>query len=127
MKIVVLNGSPKGNLSTTLQYVRFMEKKFPGNSLQVFNIAHDIRKIETDETIFRGIIDGMKDADCILWAFPIYYFLVAAQYKRFIELIWERGVRLPSKTSTPLPSQHPFIYLTTWPTITFMQSAMTLK
>jgi multimeric flavodoxin WrbA len=92
MKIVVLNGSPKGNLSTTLQYVRFMEKKFPGNSFQVINIAHDIRKIETDETIFRGIIDGMKDADCILWAFPLYYFLVASQYKRFIELIWERGV-----------------------------------
>ena len=91
MKIVVLNGSPKGNLSTTLQYVRFMEKKFPANSFQVFNIAHDIRKIETDETIFRGIIDGMKDADCILWAFPLYYFLVAAQYKRFIELIWEKG------------------------------------
>jgi hypothetical protein len=51
MKIVVLNGSPKGNLSTTLQYVRFMEKKFPGNSFQVINIAHDIRKIETDETM----------------------------------------------------------------------------
>jgi multimeric flavodoxin WrbA len=69
-----------------------MEKKFPGNSFQVFNIAHDIRKIETDETIFRGMIDEMKDADCILWAFPLYYFLVAAQYKRFIELIWEKGV-----------------------------------
>jgi multimeric flavodoxin WrbA len=92
MKIVVLNGSPKGNLSSTLQYVRFMEKKLPGNSFLVFNIAHDIRKIETDETIFRGIIDGMKDADCILWAFPLYYFLVASQYKRFVELIWERGV-----------------------------------
>jgi multimeric flavodoxin WrbA len=93
MKIVILNGSPKGNLSTTLQYVRFMEKKFPGNSFQVFNIAHDIRKIETDETIFRGMIDEMNDADCILWAFPLYYFLVAAQYKRFIELIWEKGVK----------------------------------
>jgi multimeric flavodoxin WrbA len=92
MKIVVLNGSPKGNLSTTLQYVRFMEKNFPGNSFQVFNIAHDIRKIETDETIFRGMIDEMKDADCILWAFPLYYFLVASQFKRFIELIWEKGV-----------------------------------
>lgn len=28
MHIIVLNGSPKGELSITLQYVRYLEKKF---------------------------------------------------------------------------------------------------
>ncbi|MCX6006482.1 MAG: NAD(P)H-dependent oxidoreductase, partial [Chloroflexi bacterium] len=28
----------------------------------------------------------------VIWAFPLYVFLVASQYKRFIELIWENGV-----------------------------------
>ena len=29
MKIVILNGSPKGEFSLTLQYVHFIQKKFP--------------------------------------------------------------------------------------------------
>jgi len=91
MKIVVLNGSPKGIHSITLQYVSFLEKKYPQHTFQIFQIAHDIRKIEADEASFREIIDQVKEADALLWAFPLYYFLVSAQYKRFIELIWDRG------------------------------------
>jgi len=32
MKICVLNGSPKGRDSVTLQYVRFLELAFPGHT-----------------------------------------------------------------------------------------------
>lgn len=39
MKIIVLNGSPKGNLSITLQYIRFLEKKYPQHKFQIFNVA----------------------------------------------------------------------------------------
>ena len=30
MKITILNGSPKGDLSATLQYVNYIHKKIPG-------------------------------------------------------------------------------------------------
>ena len=33
----------------------------------------------------------MASADGVLWAFPVYTFLVHAHYKRFIELVLERG------------------------------------
>ena len=92
MKIVVLNGSPKGNLSVTLQYVLFIRKKFPQHELKVFNISQEIRKIETEQKAFQEIIDAVKSADGVLWAFPLYILLVHSNYKRFIELIWERGV-----------------------------------
>lgn len=92
MKIVVLSGSPKGNSSITFQYIRFLEKRFLQHSFQSFHAARDIGKIEADEALFHEIIDRVKEADAIVWAFPLYYFLVAAQYKRFIELIWERNV-----------------------------------
>jgi len=91
MKIIVLNGSPKGNKSITIQYIRFLEKKYPQHIFQISNIAQDIRKIEADETFFRETIDAINGADGVIWAFPLYYLLVSAQYKRFIELVWERN------------------------------------
>ena len=93
MKIAVLSGSPKGELSVTLQYVRFIQKKFPQHELKVINVSRDIQKIEKDEKLFAKIIDDVKNADGVLWIFPLYVLLVPSQYKRFIELIWERGAQ----------------------------------
>lgn len=90
MDIVVLNGSPKGELSITLQYVRYLEKKFPQHDFIVLHIARDLPKIENDPKRFAAIIDRIAKADVVLWSFPLYYLLVHAHYKRFIELIWER-------------------------------------
>jgi len=93
MKIAVLNGSPKGDLSVTLQYARFIQKKFPQHELKVFNISQTIRHLESDEKAFQKIVDEVRTSDGVLWAFPLYFLLVPAQYKRFIELIWERGAQ----------------------------------
>lgn len=91
MKIIVLNGSPKGNISVTMQYVLFIQKKFPQHELKTFNISQEIRKIEKDDKAFQKIIDEVRSSDGVLWAFPLYILLVPSQYKRFIELISERG------------------------------------
>lgn len=90
MNIIVLNGSPKGELSITMQYVRYLGKKFPQHEFRILHIARDIQQIEDDPQRFAAIIDQIAAADGILWGFPLYYLLVHAHYKRFIELIWER-------------------------------------
>ena len=90
MKITVLNGSPKGDLSVTLQYVHFIRQKYPQHEWKVFHIGSQIKKIEKDEKAFREIVDDVGSSDGVLWTFPLYYLLVSSQYKRFIELIWER-------------------------------------
>jgi len=92
MKIVVLNGSPKGDTSVTMQYVHFLQKKFPQHDLKILNIPQRIQAMEKDEEKFREIIGEVRSADGVLWAFPLYILLVHAHYKRFIELIFERGV-----------------------------------
>ena len=91
MNIVVLNGSPKGDLSVTLQYVRFAAKKLSDHSFQIFHVAQTIRKLEKDEKAFGDVMDAVKKADAVWWSFPLYYLIVCSQYKRFIELIFDRG------------------------------------
>jgi len=91
MKILVLNGSPKGDTSVTMQYVAFMQKKFPQHDFKIVNIAQQIKKIESDEHLFGEIAGEIKSADGVIWAFPLYVFLVHSNYKRFIELITERA------------------------------------
>jgi multimeric flavodoxin WrbA len=91
MKIAVLNGSPKGQTSVTMQYVHFLEQRFPEAEFKIFDVALKIKKMEKDDKAFQEIIGEIAAADAVLWAFPLYFLLVASQYKRFIELIFERN------------------------------------
>ena len=93
MNIAVINGSPKGEISVTMQYVKFIQKKFPQHELKFFNVSHDILKIEKSPRQFGHIIDQVRKADGVMWAVPLYVFLVPSQYKRFIEMIFEQGVQ----------------------------------
>jgi multimeric flavodoxin WrbA len=93
MKIAVLNGSPKGDLSVTMQYVHYLRKKLPQHELEIHHISQRIKKIEKDAQTFQEIVAAIRAADGVLWATPVYYFLVPAQYKRFIELLWERNAQ----------------------------------
>ena len=90
MKISVINGSPKGKQSITLQHIHYFTKKDPGHDIEIINVANRIRKIEKDKVLFNEIIDKMVRADAIIWSFPIYYALIPSQMKRFIELIFEQ-------------------------------------
>jgi len=90
MKVTVLNGSPKGHLSVTMQYVNFIQKKFSQHELKIVNIASQIKRIEKDEKAFQEIMDEVRSSEGVLWAFPLYVFLVSSQYKRFIELLWKK-------------------------------------
>jgi multimeric flavodoxin WrbA len=92
VKVIVLNGSPKGEYSITLQYVHFLQKKFPQHEFKAINVSLKIRKIENDKEIFMKIIEEVRSSDGVLWCFGLWVLVVAAQYMRFIELISEKGV-----------------------------------
>ncbi len=91
MKITILNGSPKGARSVTMQYVNYLEKVYPEHRFEYVNAAQKCRLFEKNEAAFNKVMDTIASADAVLWAFPLYFLVVQSQYKRFIELIFERG------------------------------------
>ena len=92
MKFAILNGSPKGTAeSVSMQYILYIKKKHPEHDYVFIDIAQKIKVIEKNEEKFNNIIETIKESDGVIWVFPVYVMLVCSQYKRFIELIFERN------------------------------------
>ncbi|MBQ8588931.1 MAG: NAD(P)H-dependent oxidoreductase [Firmicutes bacterium] len=109
MNILVINGSPKGEYSITLQTVKFLEKKFPDHQ---FNVIHAGQKIKALERDFVPVIEAVTNADLILYSYPVYTFIVPYQLHRFIELVKESGVDLAGKFVTQLSTSKHFYDVT---------------
>ncbi|MBN2534275.1 MAG: NAD(P)H-dependent oxidoreductase [Spirochaetales bacterium] len=92
MKVLVLNGSPKGSLSFSLQCFDFLKTQFPGNHYEVIHVGQRINAIEKRQKTFTSLIEKLKEAELIIWLSPVYYFAVPAQLKRFVEIIYERKI-----------------------------------
>ncbi len=109
MKIAVLNGSPKGKYSITLQSVKYLQKYHPAVEFEIFDIGQRIKQIEKDLPFFDSIVEGVRGSDLILWCYPVYTFLVPYQLLKFISLIFERKAEANfagKYTSQLLTSKH---------------------
>jgi multimeric flavodoxin WrbA len=74
-----------------MQYVLFLKKKLPQHEFTILNVCQEIKKLEGDQQAFQAVLDAVAASDGVLWAFPLYYQLVHANYKRFIELLFAKG------------------------------------
>lgn len=90
MKIAVLGGSPKGEKSVTMQYVEYLRLSRPEVEFDVMQPAIRIRRLEQSPELFNKMIESVRGADAVLWAFPLYVHSVCSQFHRFIELLFER-------------------------------------
>jgi len=90
MKVTVLNGSPKGDQSVTMQYILYIQKKFPMHEFKILNVAQQINRLENNEEKLREVIEEINTSDAIIWGTPVYVMLVPSQLKQFIELIWKK-------------------------------------
>lgn len=89
MKITVFSGSPKREDSISLQYLKYIVKHNPEHVFSIFHIGSDINLIKNGKDEFNLIIESVKNSDAVLWVFPVYHYLVPAQLKEFIELIFD--------------------------------------
>ena len=104
MKICILNGSPKGKYSVTLQTLLFLEKKFKEHEFEVVNIGQQIRVIEKDITSVASKL--------IVFSYPIYTFIAPSQVHRFIELLKENNINLENKFVTQITTSKHFYDVT---------------
>jgi multimeric flavodoxin WrbA len=109
MKIAVINGSPKGKYSVTLQTTRYLEKKYPEHEFSVLNAGQQIKSLEKNFSKARELLER---ADAVLFSYPVYTFLAPAQLHRFIELIKVNGVDLKDKYATQISTSKHFYDVT---------------
>lgn len=102
MKILVFNGSPKGECSNTLQMTKaFCEGIAQAVQAQLEIVSVYQREIQDCRGCFRcwsatpgicclqddmaGIISKILEADLIIWSFPLYYFSLPSRCKALMD------------------------------------------
>ena len=109
MKILVLNGSPKGDYSITLQTVNYLAELYREHSFETIHVGKYIKKYEKDMS---EAVTALESADLILFSYPVYTFMAPYQLHRFIELIKESGINLKGKYATQLSTSKHFYDVT---------------
>lgn len=109
MNILVINGSPKGKNSITLQTVNYLSILYPAHT---FDILHAGQKIKSLERDFTPAAEALKRADMLLFCYPVYTFIAPYQLHRFIELIKESGVSLAGKSASQITTSKHFYDVT---------------
>jgi multimeric flavodoxin WrbA len=109
MRILVINGSPKGKNSITLHTCLWLEKKFPRHSFSYLDAGARIKALEKD---FSHATEMLRAADLIIFCYPVYTFLVPYQLHRFVELMKSSGEDFSGKTATQVSTSKHFYDIT---------------
>lgn len=109
MKIAVINGSPKGKNSITLQTSIYLSKRFTEHEFRILNAGQIIKVLEKDFTRARDILEW---AEVIIFSYPVYTFIAPSQLHRFIELVKESGIDLSKKWATQISTSKHFYDVT---------------
>ena len=109
MNILVLNGSPKGKHSVTLQTIHYLAILFPEHQFDILHVGQKIKSLEKD---FSPALAAIEKADVLLFTYPVYTFLAPCQLHRFIELLKASGVDLSGKYASQLTTSKHFYDIT---------------
>ena len=109
MRVLILNGSPAGENSITLQTMHYIQKFYPKQEYRELHVAQKIRMFETD---FSSAREELLAADLVIFCYPVYTFLAPAQLHRFIELMKESGIDFHGKHATQVTTSKHFYDVT---------------
>lgn len=109
MNVLVLNGSPKGKYSITLQTAEYIKARHPEHTFNVLHVGQTIHALERD---FSPAVSAIENADLLLFSYPVYTFITPAQLHRFIELLKSSGSVLTGKFASQITTSKHFYDVT---------------
>jgi len=109
MRILILNGSPKGKNSVTLYTALYLEKLHPEHQFEVLHVGQRIKSLEKD---FSDAHRALREAELLLFVYPVYTFLAPYQLHRFIELMKTDGVDVSGKFASQITTSKHFYDVT---------------
>lgn len=109
MNVLIINGSPKGDYSVTLQTSNYLMIKYPNINFEVIHAGKYIKKYEKD---FSSAVEKINNADLLIFSYPVYTFITPYQLHRFIELMKESKVDFSSKIATQISTSKHFYDVT---------------
>ena len=109
MKILVLNGSPKGSNSITLQTCLYLQKRYPAHDFEILHVGSRIKSLEKD---FSPAAEAIEKADVLLFSYPVYTFIAPCQLHRFIELLKDAQLDLSGKFASQITTSKHFYDIT---------------
>ena len=105
MKILIVNGSPKGKYSVTLQTLNYLALKLPEHEFKVIHAGQQIKKIQRD---FSASKKAIEEADLVVFSYPVYTFIAPCQLHYFIELMKDNNVDVEGKFATQITTSKHF-------------------
>ena len=105
MKILILNGSPKGRYSITLQTSNYLEILHPEHEFNTLHLGATIKVLEKN---FDEAKRKLEWADMLLFSYPVYTFIAPYQLHRFIELMKASGMDFSKKIATEITTSKHF-------------------
>ena len=109
MEILVINGSPKGKHSVTLQTVNYLQILHPEHHFEVLHAGQAIKALEKD---FSPAISAIQKADLLLFSYPVYTFIAPSQLHRFMKLLKEAKLNLSGKYASQITTSKHFYDMT---------------
>lgn len=89
--VVVVNASPKGEFSLTLQHAKYLLVHEPDIEASIIHVGETLTMMEYDEAGLSTTFDALDACDMVIWATPVYTMLVPWQLVRFFDLMREQG------------------------------------
>lgn len=88
MGIPVINGSPKGSNSITLQTVNYLQLLHPEHRFEVLHAGSLIKRLEKN---FSPALEAVQKTELLLFSYPVYTLVAPRQLHRFIEDLRNRS------------------------------------
>lgn len=91
VRILVVNGSPKGEFSLTLQHSLYMLGRVKDVEWRVLQVGFDLTDRQIAPNWLEKALAELAWSDAVLWNTPVYTMLVPWQLMRFFQLVKDAG------------------------------------